>query len=295
MPQAIAAFLFKSVIMKIGWAGLGNMGRPMVKNLVKAGFEVRVYNRTLEKAVAFGQEVGVQVAKTLAELVDGVDVLITMVADDAALVEIWDQLLAGPVSAGMLAIDMSTVSPDTTKAIAARVQEKGVAYLDAPVSGSVKPAEDRQLIILVGGKAADFEQAKPVFDHLGKSAVLLGEQGAGNYAKLAINAFLGITVQGLAEAVIFAQKHGIGPDQLLPLINESAVGSGITKIKTPSVIAGNYPAAFALSLLAKDIRLAREQGLDTPAGVTLGEALNGAVKEGLGGEDMMAIIKHLAG
>lgn len=269
------------------------MGRPMVRNLVKAGFEVTVYNRTVAKAEAFAKEVGVKVAGTPAELVKDVDCVITMVSDDMALREIWGQFLAAQIPEGLLAIDMSTVSPDTTKAMAARVAEKGVAYLDAPVSGSVKPAEDRQLVILVGGQAADFERAKPVFESLGKSATLLGDNGAGNYAKLAINAFLGITVQGLAEAVIFARKNGIGPDQLLPLINESAVGSGITKVKTPGIVNGNYSAAFALKLLAKDIRLAREQGMNTPAGVTLSEALNGAVKEGLGDEDMIAILKYL--
>jgi len=280
--------------MKIGWAGLGNMGKPMVKNLVKAGFDVQVYNRTVSKAEEFAKETGVKVAATPADLVKDVDCVITMVSDDAALQEIWDQLLAAPLPAGLLAIDMSTVSPDTTLAMAARVKEKGIAYLDAPVSGSVKPAEDGQLIILVGGNQVDFERAKPVFDSLGKSATLLGDNGAGNYAKLAINAFLGITVQGLAEAVIFAKKHGIGPEQLLPLINEGGVGSGITRIKTPGIIHGNYAPAFALKLLAKDIRLAREQGMDTPAGVTLSEALNGAVKEGLGDEDMMAILKYLS-
>lgn len=270
------------------------MGKPMVKNLVKAGFDVQVYNRTVSKAEEFANETGVKVAATPADLVKDVDCVITMVSDDAALQEIWDQLLAAPLPAGLLAIDMSTVSPDTTRAMAARVKEKGIAYLDAPVSGSVKPAEDGQLIILVGGNQVDFERAKPVFDSLGKSATLLGDNGAGNYAKLAINAFLGITVQGLAEAVIFAKKHGIGPEQLLPLINEGGVGSGITRIKTPGIIHGNYAPAFALKLLAKDIRLAREQGMDTPAGVTLSEALNGAVKEGLGDEDMMAILKYLS-
>jgi len=280
--------------MKIGWAGLGNMGKPMVKNLVKAGFDVKVYNRTVAKANEFAKETGVTVAATPAELVKDVDCVITMVSDDAALQEIWDQLLAAPLADGLLAIDMSTVSPDTTRAMAARVREKGIAYLDAPVSGSVKPAEDRQLIILVGGNEADFERAKPVFDSLGKSATLLGDNGAGNYAKLAINAFLGITVQGLAEAVIFAQKHGIEPDKLLPLINEGAVGSGITKIKTPGIINGDFAPAFALKLLAKDIRLAIAQGMDTPAGVTLNKALEGAVKEGLGDEDMIAILKYLA-
>jgi 3-hydroxyisobutyrate dehydrogenase len=280
--------------IRIGWAGLGNMGIPMVRNLVRAGFDVTVYNRTVSKAKTLKVETGVRVVTTPRELVNNVDFIITMVADDDALKAIYQSpngLLSGKMSANLLAIDMSTVSPDTTKQIAALCREKGIGYLDAPVSGSVKPAEDGQLIIMVGGQEDDFESAKPVFECLGKTTHFMGENGNGNYAKLAINTFLGITVQALAEAVIFARKNGIEPEALLPIINSGTVGSTITKRKSSNIIDNKFVPAFSLNLLNKDIQLAKEQGLNTPLGNALAESLQGALKKGLGNEDMMAIIK----
>jgi 3-hydroxyisobutyrate dehydrogenase len=282
--------------LRIGWAGLGNMGNPMVRNLVKAGFDVTVYNRTIAKAEALQAETGVKVAATPKELVKDVDVVITMLADDAALKEVYEGpegFLSVTASPQLLAIDMSTVSPDTTKQLAALCEAEGFWYLDAPVSGSVKPATDAQLIFMVGGRQEDFDRAKPIFDKLGKAAYLLGENGAGNYAKLAINTFLGITVQGLSEAVIFAGNNGISPDQFLPLINTGPIGSMISGMKSQNIINYDFKPAFALQLLAKDIRLAKAQGLDTPVGNALSETLQAAVDQGYGTEDMAVIYKHL--
>jgi 3-hydroxyisobutyrate dehydrogenase len=283
--------------IRIGWAGLGNMGIPMVKNLVKAGFDVTVYNRTITKAQTLKVETGVKVVSSPQELTANADIIITMVSDDAALKEIYqstDGLLSGTIPDNLLAIDMSTVSPDTTKELAALCREKGIGYLDAPVSGSVKPAEDAQLIIMAGGREEDFETAKPVFDCLGKAAHLLGENGSGNYAKLAINAFLAITIQGLSEAVIFARNNGIALDSFLPLINNGPIGSVITKMKSPNILENNFKPAFALRLLNKDIGLAKAQGLNTPLGSALVDSFQNAMKKGLGDEDMIAIIKSLA-
>jgi 3-hydroxyisobutyrate dehydrogenase len=282
--------------IRIGWAGLGNMGNPMVRNLVRAGFDVTVYNRTVSKANTLKVETGVRVVTSPRELTEKVDFIITMVADDNALKALYQSpngLLSGNIPANLLAIDMSTVSPDTTKEIAALCAEKGVRYLDAPVSGSVKPAEDAQLIIMAGGEESDFEKAKPIFDCLGKAAYLMGESGSGNNAKLAVNTFLGITVQALAEAVVFAGKKGIAPEMLLPIINSSAVGSGVTKVKSANILNNKFAPSFSLNLLNKDIRLAKDQGLDTPLGNALAESLQEALRKGLGDEDMMAIIKAL--
>jgi 3-hydroxyisobutyrate dehydrogenase len=282
--------------IRIGWAGLGNMGIPMVKNLVKAGFDVTVYNRTNTKAQTLKVETGVRVVTSPRELTANADIIITMVSDDAALKAIYqspDGILSGTIPANLLAIDMSTVSPDTTKELAALCREKGIGYLDAPVSGSVKPAEDAQLIIMAGGREDDFDAAKPVFDCLGKAAHLMGESGAGNYAKLAINTFLGITLQGLAEAVVFARKNGIPAESLLPLINNGPIGSVITKMKSANFLENNFKPAFALHLLNKDIGLAKKQGLNTPLGTALADSLQAAVKKGFGDEDMSAIIKIL--
>lgn len=282
---------------RIGFIGLGNMGNPMVKNLVKAGFQVTVYNRTKEKALALQAETQVEVADKLQDLVDGVDVIISMLSNDAAVKEVYNGeggIFQRPGTSAPILIDMSTVSPETTKELAAIARSKGMEYLDAPVSGSVKPATDGQLVIMVGGQESAFKQVEPVFEALGKSATLLGESGSGNIAKLAINLFLAITIQGLSEAVLLASNNGIEPQALLPLINASALGSGITKIKTDNIIDDNYKPAFALKLLRKDLGLAEQIGLQSPAGLAVSHSFQQAMENGFGEDDMVAIYKHLA-
>jgi 3-hydroxyisobutyrate dehydrogenase len=281
---------------KIGWIGLGNMGTPMAKNLIKAGFEVTVYNRTASKTASL-QEAGAKVAAHAGDLWSKADTIITMVSDDAALTQLHqgeNGLLAGAI-AGRTVIDMSTVSPDTSRRLAAFLAEKGVDYLDAPVAGSVKPAEMAQLVIMAGGKKAVYEAAIPLFERLGKASFLMGDQGAGNSAKLAINLLLAFNIQGLSEAVLFAKEKGIAPKEMLAVINESAVSNGITKGKTTNIVNGDYTAAFALKHLAKDLRLAKEQGLHTPAGDTLYDSFRQALAGGFGDEDIAAILPFLAG
>lgn len=282
---------------KIGFIGLGNMGNPMVKNLVKAGFEVTVYNRTKEKALALQAETQVNVADKPQDLVASADVIISMLSNDAAVKEVYtgaDGIFGTGATKPLILIDMSTVAPETTKALAAMAADHGMEYLDAPVSGSVKPATEGQLVIMVGGNESAFKQVEPVFAALGKSATLLGESGSGNIAKLAINLFLAITIQGLSEAVLLASNNGIQPEALLPLINASAVGSGITKIKTDNIIQDNYYAAFALKLLRKDLGLAEQIGMQSPAGVAVAQSFQKAMEMGFGEDDMVAIYKHLA-
>jgi 3-hydroxyisobutyrate dehydrogenase len=282
--------------LKIGWAGLGNMGTPMVTNLVKAGFNVKVYNRTTAKATALQEKLGVQVAVSPKHLVEDVDIVITMLTDDAALKEVYEGpegILSVTLPIDMLAIDMSTVSPDTTRQLATLCEAAGLWYMDAPVSGSVKPAEEAQLVIMAGGRPEDFERAKPIFDALGKAAYLLGENGAGNYAKLAINTFLGITLQGLSEAVVFAKNNGVSPEQLLTLINGGPLASVISNTKSTNIINHDFSPAFPLGLLAKDIRLAKAQGIDTPMGNALFNTLQEALAKGFGAADMIAIYQYL--
>jgi 3-hydroxyisobutyrate dehydrogenase len=294
---------------KIGWIGLGNMGVPMVKNLLKAGFEVTVFNRTAAKAAPL-QEAGAKVAASPAALWDVADTIITMVADDAALQQIHqgkDGLLAGAGKAaggsvegggatrGATVIDMSTVSPATSRELAAKLAAKGVDYLDAPVAGSVKPAELGQLVIMVGGKKEAYEKAVPIFEKLGKAQFHLGEQGAGNNAKLAINTLLAFNMQGLAESVLFASEHGIQPEAMLAIIAESALANAITKMKTANILQANYQPAFALKHLAKDLRLAQGQGLHTPGGEAIHDSYQQALVQGWGEKDISAIFPFLMG
>ena len=280
---------------KIGWIGLGNMGVPMVKNLLKAGFEVTVYNRTVAKAAPL-QEAGAKLAVSPAALWDVADTIITMVADDAALQQIHqgkDGLLAG-ATAGTV-IDMSTVSPATSRELAAKLAVKGVNYLDAPVAGSVKPAELGQLVIMVGGKKEVYERAAPIFEKLGKAQFYLGQQGAGNNAKLAMNTLLAFNMQGLAESVLFASEHGISPESMLAIIGESALANAITKMKTANILQANYQPAFALKHLAKDLRLAQGQGLHTPGGEAMHDSYQQALAQGWGEKDISAIFPFLMG
>lgn len=282
--------------MKIGFIGLGNMGVPMVTNLVKAGYEVIVYNKTVEKSDTLAKTLGVQISSTPAGLLPESDVIISMLSDDAAVKAVYtgsDGVFSAKRLRDLVVVDMSTVAPETSRTLAREAALVNVAYLDAPVSGSVKPATDAQLVIMAGGPADVFNKIKPILLTLGKSATLLGDHGSGNIAKLAINLFLGITIQGLSEAVVFAAQQGIAPDALLPLINESAVGSGITKIKSANIINRDFSAAFALKLLRKDIRLAEELGLNSPIAHVLASTLQEAVENGLGDEDMAAILKQV--
>jgi len=282
--------------MKIGFIGLGNMGVPMAKNLIKAGHQVTVYNRNTAKAKQFAQEHGIEAVEKPADLLLEADVIISMLSDDEAVKRVYigeKGIFAASNGKALIVIDMSTVAPETTRALAAQAENAGISYIDAPVSGSVKPATDAQLVIMAGGKSEVFEKIKPILLNLGKSATLLGDHGSGNVAKLAINLFLGITIQGLSESVVFAAQNGIEAAALLPLINESAVGSGITKIKTPSIINRDFSPAFALKLLRKDIRLAEDMGLQSPAGLTLAQTLQAAIESGFGEEDMAAIFKQV--
>ena len=280
--------------IKIGWIGLGNMGNPMVKNLLKAGFSVSVFNRTKAKETEL-IAAGAVSAASAQQLINNCDVVVTMLSDDAAVKAVYegaDGLLTTP-SAGKLLIDMSTVAPETSRHLSAACANAGINFLEAPVSGSVKPAQDGQLIILVGGSTENYEKAKPIFEVLGKLSIYLGNAGVGSSAKLAINYLLGLNLQGLAETVLFAEKNGVAKQDMLTIINEGACGNGISKLKGSAILNNDYPAAFALKHLVKDLRLAKEAGLDTPLIKPLADSYTAAQQMGLGEEDVMAIMKYL--
>jgi 3-hydroxyisobutyrate dehydrogenase len=279
---------------KIGWIGLGNMGNPMAKNLLKANYEVTVYNRTKEKEKEL-IKLGATSAANPQELIEKCDIVFTMLTNDDAVKEVFlneTGLLSKPKT-NKLIINMSTISPETSRDIAEISSIQQMGFLEAPVSGSVKPAQDATLIILVGGSAENYEKAKPLFDVLGKTSLLLGEVGVGSSAKLAINYFLALNIQGLAETVLFAEKNGVSRENMLTIVNQGACGNGITNIKTPSLLSNQYPAAFSLKYLYKDLNLAKNEGLSSPLFQPLFESFQKAKDNGLGEEDVMAIIKSL--
>jgi 3-hydroxyisobutyrate dehydrogenase len=282
--------------LKLGWVGLGNMGTPMVLNLLKAGFAVSVFNRTKEKEKPL-VIAGAKSAVSLNELAKNCDIIFTMLSNDAAVKEVFEGTngLLTLENHGKTIINMSTVSPETSRHLNSICKQHHVNFIDAPVSGSVKPAQDGTLVILVGATKENFETVKTVFDVLGKVAIHVGEPGVASSAKLAINYLLGLNLQGLAETVLFAEKNGVSKHDMLNIINQGACGNGITTIKAPSILNDSFPAAFALKHLVKDLRLAKEAGLDSPLIQPLYNSYASAEKEGLGDQDVMAIISSLKG
>lgn len=274
----------------VGFIGLGNMGHPMAKNLEKAGFPLSVYNRNITKTIDF--EAQSAVYEKVSDLVNANAIVFTMLTNDTAVQEVYGRILEQPIS-GKLFVDMSTISQDASIDLARKLAEKGATFLDAPVAGSTKPAAEGTLIIMVGGEQTDLERARPYLEKMGKSIKHLGENGKGIAAKLAINYFLSIIYQGLAETILFSDQLGIERSEMLEIINDSASGSGATKVKTPLLVEGNYTAAFALELMLKDIRLAQKAGAAYPLLGTLLDTYQAAHEKGLGQLDVIGIIESI--
>jgi 3-hydroxyisobutyrate dehydrogenase len=277
----------------IGWIGLGIMGNPMCTQLINAGYNVTVYNRSKDKEAAITQ-LGASAAATPADLLQKTDVVFIMVTDDAAIHQLFDGeagLLAAN-TAGKTIVNMSTVSPGISKQYAEACSKIGNFYIDAPVSGSRKQAEEAQLVIMAGGDSTAFANVKPLLEKLGKMVEHTGATGTGNTAKLAINTLLAIQAQGLAETVTFATQNGIEAKQLLNLINNGALASTFIKIKGDAILNDNYQPAFALNNIVKDLTLAKNEGMATPLGTAALQSFTEASAR-YGDEDIIAIAKHL--
>jgi 3-hydroxyisobutyrate dehydrogenase len=269
------------------------MGIPMSQHLIKAGYPLTVYNRNTDKEDALKAS-GAATAASPGELIEKTDVVFVMVSDDQAISDIFkgDKGLLSANTSRKIIINMSTVSPAISKEMAEACQQQGNQYLDAPVSGSVKQAEDGALVIMVGGEADTFEKVKPILEKIGKLALHVGPTGSGNNAKLVINTLLAVYSQGLAEAALFAEHIGIKTDDLINLLNNSALGSPYVKIKGDAIIKEHFTAAFALKHIAKDLRLAKDIGLSFPLGDVAYQTFQDAEAK-LGDEDIIAVFKQL--
>lgn len=263
----------------------------MALNLLKAGFNLSVYNRSADKMKPLN-DAGAKAYKSLDDVRENSNVIFTMLSDDSAVSSVYNDLLKGSVSEKLF-INMSTISSELTKQLAAEIESKGGYYLEAPVSGSVKPAIDGTLIILAAGREPDYEFATTYFEKVGKLSLYLGEVGQGAKAKLAINYYMSVVIEGLAETVLFAEKNGIDKETMMFIVNESACGSPMSKMKTPSIIQNNYPAAFPLKHMDKDIRLAQAEGLNTATSEAMKNIYQEAMDASLGDEDLMAVLKSV--
>jgi len=254
----------------VGFIGLGLMGKPMARNLLKAGFPLTVWNRTRSKAEELAQE-GAKLADGPAQVAEQADVLITIVSDPPALEDVLLQKNAlAALRRGSILIDSSTVSPNLARKIADAASAKGVDFLDAPVTGGTWGAEKGELVFMIGGAEAVLERAKSVLDAMGKKFFLLGPHGAGQTVKLAMNLLLALQVDALAEAIALASASGVPAEKLVSVMQSSMARAPVLDVKAPLLLKNEFPASFPLRLMHKDVRLAlelaREKGIDLPAG-----------------------------
>ncbi|TDS07520.1 NAD(P)-dependent oxidoreductase [Sphingobacterium paludis] len=275
---------------RVGFIGLGNMGHPMAKNLEAAGFPLTVYNRTSARTAGF--DPSTRVADDITELLAHSDIVFTMLTDDRAAKDVYEQVLIHTV-AGKLFVDMSTISQDCSIHIGQALQVKQASLLDAPVAGSTTPAKEGTLLFMLGGAEQDVDRARVYLEKMGKTIKHLGANGKGLAAKIALNYFLSILYQGLAEMTLFADTLGLSREDMLEIVNASASGSGATKVKTPLLINNDFSPAFALDLMLKDTALAAHLGADFPAGGAVMQTLQAASAAGHGQDDVIAVIQYL--
>jgi 3-hydroxyisobutyrate dehydrogenase-like beta-hydroxyacid dehydrogenase len=267
--------------MRVAFLGLGIMGHAMATNLAKAGHEVAVWNRTPGKQVE-----GARIAATPAEAAQAAEVVWLCVSDTAAV----EGVLFGPegveqsLAEGMIVADSSTISPSATLRFAERLKGKGVAYVDAPMTGSKIGAQNGTLVFIVGGAEADIDRLNPLFAAMGKKIFRMGETSKGQATKLAMNLQIALIFEGFAEALTLATKLGVDAKKLLSLIEATMVRSGVIDYKAPFILQRDFTPNFPLRLMHKDIRLtldaAREARVKLPALETVEEVYQMATEDG---------------
>lgn len=280
---------------KLGFVGLGIMGRPMALNLVRAGYEVTVLSRSpgpVEEVVA----AGARRATDLADLAAGKDLVITIVPDSPDV----EAVLLGPdgvlahADPGTLVVDMSTIRPDTARAVAAAAASRSCAALDAPVSGGDVGARDGTLSIMVGGDAADVDRAMPVFEVLGTTIVHVGPSGAGQTVKAANQLIIAGTLAVLAEAVVVLEASGVDVGTALQVLDGGMAQSRILEHKGPQMAQRRFDPGFRVDLHHKDMGIvlatARERGVAVPVGGLVMQLLAALEASGRGGLDHSAIL-----
>ncbi len=272
------------------------MGSGMAANLLKAAFPLAVYNRTAAKAQPLADK-GARLAKTPADAVKGAKVVISMLADDAASRAVWlgENGALAAAEQGAILIESSTVSPAWISELANRAEQRGLEFLDAPVTGSRMQAEAGQLSFLVGGSEAALAAATPVLKAMSKEIVPLGPVGSGAKLKLINNFLCAVQIASLAEGLTWIERSGLDRERALEFLNRSAPGSPLLAAISARMASGNYEVNFALRLMTKDLRYAENEAASCD--VELGTAMAArrlfeeAIEKGYGEKDMSAVIE----
>lgn len=283
---------------KIGFIGMGIMGRSMARNLLKAGYAVTVWNRTRSRADEVAAD-GAKVADSSAALAAASDIILICVSDTPdveAVILGKDGVLEG-AKQGALVIDCSTISPAATRDFAEKLATKGVAMLDAPVSGGSEGAAKGTLSIMVGGEVADFERALPVFQAMGKNIVHVGDHGSGQTVKLVNQVLVVGNMLAAAEALLLAQAGGVDLQKAYDAVSAGAGGSWMFSNRAPQVMKRDWRPGFTIDLQQKDLRLvleaADEIGVPLPATSLIFQFYRTLQQQGLGSEGNHALVKAL--
>jgi len=275
--------------VKIAVLGTGTMGAPIAENLVRAGHDIVVWNRTREKAERVE---GVTVADSPADAARDADAVLTILTDGSAVEE-----TIRPIDSLPLWIQMSTVGIDATEKLSQMAEQRGAIFVDAPVSGTKEPAEKGELLVLASGPEEARTKCKPVFDAIGSKTVWLGEAGAGTRMKLVLNTWLVGLLETLAETIALARALGFDPQQFLDTIKGGALDFPYAHLKGQAMIAEEFPPSFAARLARKDANLAlaaaRAEGLELPLVEAVARQFEQTVDLGHGDEDLAAVVLTL--
>lgn len=284
--------------MEVGFIGLGLMGRPMALNLLKAGHKVHVWTRRQESMAPL-LEAGAQGHASAAEVAALVEVTISMVADapDVEQVALGAGGVAEGARPGLVHVDMSTIAPAAAQAVAARMAEKGIAMLDAPVSGGEVGAIAATLTIMVGGEQAAFDKVKPLFEAMGKSVTRIGDSGAGQVAKACNQILTGVGVAAVAEALNFATRSGVDAARVREALLGGFAYSRVLENHGQRMLDRNFKPGFKAWMHQKDMRIVMEEahrlGLALPAAAATAQMFNAMVGSGLGEDDSIGVLKLL--
>ena len=283
---------------KVGFIGLGIMGKPMARNLMRAGYELVVYNRSQEKTDELAEE-GASAAANPREVAEQSDVIVTMLPDSPDVREVVsgeDGVLEG-IGEGSLLVDMSTISPVVTEELAAQVEERGARMLDAPVSGGEPGAVEGTLSIMVGGREEDFEGVRPVFDVLGDTVVRVGEVGSGQVVKACNQIVVALVIEAVSEALVLGSKAGVDPAKIIEVLSGGLAGNKVMEAKKSFFLKHDFDPGFRIELHHKDLGIAlaaaREYGVALPVTAIVDQMLEALVARGSGDRDHSAILTHI--
>ena len=283
---------------RIGFIGVGIMGRPMVKNLVKAGYPVTIFDVVRTSVEALENE-GVAAAASSKEVAEKSDVIITMLPEDAhveAAILGENGVFAG-ARPGQLVIDMSTISPVVSRKIAEEGQKRELRVLDAPVSGGDKGAVGGTLSIMVGGDAADFDAARRIFEAMGKTIIHCGPHGAGQVVKACNQIVVALTIEAVSEALVLGSKAGVQPDIILEVLGGGLAGNKVMEVRGPNFLNHDFEPGFKIKLHRKDLGIvlatAQEYGVALPVTALVNQMFTTLVNEGQAEQDHSALLTHI--